>query len=91
MACRSRFLRKARWWRPGGGKSGVVRLIYYFMLRPDLVLLGGIANNETYLNVHTTIFPGGEIRGILSLETPEPGTFLLAGAMLAGLLVRRRE
>jgi CHRD domain len=57
----------------------------------EAALLAGIANNETYLNIHTTVYPAGEIRGILSLETPEPGTFLLAGAMLAGLLSRRRK
>jgi len=34
--------RKARWRRPGGGKSGGVRVIYYFMVRPDLVFLADL-------------------------------------------------
>jgi hypothetical protein len=34
--------RKARWRRPGGGKSGGVRAIYYFMLRPDVVFLADL-------------------------------------------------
>ena len=39
--------RKARWRRPGGGKSGVVRVIYYFMVRPDVVFLADLyAKNE---------------------------------------------
>ena len=39
--------RKARWRRPGGGKSGGVRVIYYFILRPDVVFLAELyAKNE---------------------------------------------
>ncbi|MBS1855433.1 MAG: type II toxin-antitoxin system RelE/ParE family toxin [Acidobacteria bacterium] len=39
--------RKARWRRPGGGKSAGVRLIYYFMVRPDLIFLADLyARNE---------------------------------------------
>ena len=39
--------RKARWRRSGGGKSGGVRVIYYFMVRPDLIFLADIyAKNE---------------------------------------------
>ena len=39
--------RKARWRRPGGGKSGGVRVIYYFMDRPDLIFLADLyAKNE---------------------------------------------
>jgi hypothetical protein len=30
-------VRKARWGRPGGGKSGGVRVIYYFAPVPDAV------------------------------------------------------
>jgi hypothetical protein len=56
----------------------------------EAVLLAGLANNQTYLNIHTTNFGGGEIRGFL-VAAPEPGTFLLAGAVLAGFLIRRRK
>ena len=39
--------RKARWRRPGVGKSGGVRVIYYFMLRPGVVFLAELfAKNE---------------------------------------------
>ena len=45
-------------------------------------LVAGIEAGETYLNIHTTLFPGGEIRGFL---VPEAATFLLFSAGLAGL------
>jgi hypothetical protein len=56
----------------------------------ETALLAGLAADQAYLNIHTTNSPGGEIRGFL-LVAPEPGTFLLAGAVLAGFLIRRRK
>jgi CHRD domain/PEP-CTERM motif len=55
----------------------------------EAVLVAGLAANQTYLNIHTSNFGGGEIRGFL-VQAPEPGSFLLAGAVLAGFLFRRR-
>ena len=54
----------------------------------EAALIAGIENNETYLNIHTTNNPGGEIRA--ALLTPEPATSLISAAALAGLLLRRR-
>ena len=40
-----------------------------------------------YINIHSSTFPGGEIRGQV---IPEPGTFALLGLGLIALAVRRR-
>jgi len=47
----------------------------------EAALAGALLNGEAYLNIHTTAFPGGEIRGFLAL--PEPA---LTGVVAAGLL-----
>jgi hypothetical protein len=56
----------------------------------ETALLAGIAAGDTYLNIHTTVVPGGEIRGFL-VATPEPATFLLMGMALIGLVIGRRS
>jgi hypothetical protein len=57
------------------------------------VLFTGIAAGDAYLNIHTTNFPGGEIRGFLrpAQVVPEPGTLALFGIAAAGLAWRRRK
>jgi hypothetical protein len=58
-------------------------------------LFNGIAAGQTYLNIHTLAFPGGELRGQLLAVVPEPASWalMLAGFGLAGagLRVRRRS
>jgi CHRD domain len=54
----------------------------------EAVLLAAMAAGDTYLNIHTTVVPGGEIRGFL---VPEPATFLMVGAALTGLAILRRR
>lgn len=55
----------------------------------EAVLLAGMAAGQTYFNIHTSNFPGGEVRGFI-VATPEPATFLLVGIALAGFLARRK-
>ena len=52
-------------------------------------LIAGMDQGRTYLNVHTSTFPGGEIRGFLQ-AIPEPSS---CGLLLLGgiALVRRRR
>ena len=56
----------------------------------EAALAAGLSADEAYLNIHSSLFAGGEIRGYL-VPSPEPGTFLLAGGALLGLIVRRRK
>jgi len=46
-----------------------------------------------YMNIHTSVFPGGEIRGQLLVAAPEPGTLALAGVGAATFawLARRKK
>ena len=59
-------------------------------------LAAGLAAGEAYLNIHTTAFPNGEIRGFLvptmvTAAVPEPATVAVSAAVLLGLAGWRRR
>ena len=60
----------------------------------EAVLMAGLLAGNAYFNIHTSTFPGGEIRGNLvaaPAPVPEPGTFGMLGVGLAALWAARRR
>ena len=56
----------------------------------EQALFNGMFTSRAYLNIHTNLFPGGEIRGFL-VAVPEPATLALFGFGVAGLAVAARR
>lgn len=57
----------------------------------ETALASSLAAGTAYLNIHTTAFPGGEIRGFL-VPIPEPGeTCAAVGAVLGAFALYRRS
>jgi CHRD domain/PEP-CTERM motif len=59
----------------------------------ETALLDALFAGEAYANIHDAEFPGGEIRGQLTQQTPEPGTMMLLGmglCLVSGMKRLRR-
>lgn len=54
----------------------------------EAALAAGLLAGEAYLNIHTTAFSGGEIRGFLR-TVPEPQTLSILGLALGMLIAAR--
>ena len=58
----------------------------------EAALFAGLEAGRAYFNIHSNLFPGGEIRGFLVQEAPEPESLaLLCGGLLALTALRRRK
>jgi len=59
----------------------------------EAALAAGLANGQAYFDIHTQASPGGEIRGLLVAQVPEPETYamMLAGIGIIGFMTRRRR
>jgi hypothetical protein len=60
----------------------------------EAALAAGLAAGTTYINIHTNLFPAGEIRGFLTQATsgqaPEPGSIALVAIAFGALAISRR-
>ena len=60
----------------------------------EAALLASAAAGTSYFNIHTTVFPGGEIRGFLiPAAVPEPSSVIMLGISLLAVAaygLRRR-
>lgn len=64
----------------GGGVDGA-----------KVALLAGAAAGQAYFNIHTSTFPGGEIRGFLLTPVPLPAGIWLFGSGLGLWVLRLRQ
>lgn len=55
----------------------------------EAAFVNALNNGTAYLNIHSTTFGGGEIRGFLNV-VPEPGTLVLVGIGVFGLFGMQR-
>lgn len=57
----------------------------------ESAFIAGILGNTAYLNIHTDLYPGGEIRGYLVNAIPEPSQWMMLslGLLATGVAIRR--
>ena len=53
--------------------------------------INGLTSGRSYLNIHTTAFPGGEIRGFVTVPEPMTSGLVIFGLAAAAFVTRRRQ
>ena len=58
----------------------------------EVRVINGLLNGTAYFNIHSSAFPGGEIRAFVT-AVPEPQTYalMLAGLGVLGWAARRKQ
>jgi len=56
----------------------------------ESLLASHLGDGKEYLNIHTSVVPGGEIRGFIT-PVPEPATMTLVAGGIVGLLGKLRK
>jgi hypothetical protein len=57
----------------------------------EAAFIAGLISGRTYLNIHTNVFPGGEIRGFVAVPEPMTISLVALGLATAGFVSRRRR
>lgn len=75
---------------PGTYRDGFITASGGTTALAETVLYSSLLDGKAYFNIHSTTFPGGEIRGFLN-AVPEPASLTSLAIGAVGLLLARRR